>query len=75
MKLITKPQSYQDFIMVYRSVSGWKAVYVWWSPEGYHEPYMTGLGGYSERHQAENEAKDWAECEGIAYLDNPAVVL
>lgn len=48
-------------------MSGYFAVMYWWNPEGFPEPYQTGFGRYATRAEAEEEAKAWAEAEGIRY--------
>lgn len=49
--------------------SGYYAVLVWWNPDlgGFPEPWSTGEGRYVVREGAIQEAKDWAEAEGIPY--------
>lgn len=58
-----------NFITVYKSIGGWKAVMLWWNPDmgGFWEPWETGLGGYETAAEAESEAKWWAEDEGLEY--------
>jgi hypothetical protein len=58
------------FITVYRSMGGWKALELWWNPEGFWEPWQTGLAGYEKREDAVEEAKFWAESEGLQFRDS-----
>lgn len=65
-------------ISVTSGMSGFFAVLYWWNPKdgGFPEPFETGSGRYSKTIQGElnaiNEAKNWAESEGVR-LD-PAVL-
>lgn len=58
-----------NYITVYESVGGWKAVMIWWNPEmgGFPEPFQTGLGAYNTREEAECEARAWAGETGLKY--------
>lgn len=50
-------------ITVYKSIGGWKAVMViGWEPE------MTGCGAYETREEAEDEAREWADAEGLEFI-------
>lgn len=57
----------KNHITVYESISGWKAVELWWNPNmgGFWEPWQTGLGAYATREEALAEARDWAESDGL----------
>lgn len=57
----------RSYITVYESIGGWKAALIWWAPEGYWEPYSTGLGAYETREEAEREAVEWADAEDMEY--------
>lgn len=52
-------------ITVYESLAGWKAVEVWWDPEGFWEPWQTGVGAYATREEALAEARQWADDEHL----------
>jgi hypothetical protein len=58
-------------IEVYESIGGWKAVMLWWNPNGFWEPWQTGCGAYETRAEAEEEARTWAEDESVEFW--PAV--
>lgn len=49
--------------------SGYFAVMLWWNPDlgGFAEPWQTGAGRYASHEEAEIEARDWAEAEGVPY--------
>jgi hypothetical protein len=57
------------YITVYESISGWKAVMLWWAPEmgGFWEPWTTGVGAYGTEAEAEVEGKQWASEEGLEF--------
>jgi|HubBroStandDraft_6_1064221.scaffolds.fasta_scaffold1750716_1 hypothetical protein len=46
---------------------GWFAVLVWFAPEGFWEPWQSGIGSYDTQEGAEEEAREWAEAEGIEF--------
>lgn len=54
------------WIEVSEGMGGFYAVMLW-DGMGYPEPWDTGFGRYATFKEAENEAKEWAECEEIAY--------
>lgn len=64
-----KEASKPNYITVYESISGWKAVMMWRSPEmgGFWEPWTTGVGAYETEAEAEVEAKSWAKDEGLEF--------
>lgn len=37
--------------------------------EEFREPYTTGIGRFSKREDAVVEAKEWAECEEVPYIE------
>ena len=45
------------YITVTQGMSGYFAVMVWWNPEGFEEPYQTGVGRYKTEKEAKIEAK------------------
>jgi len=55
------------FVTTTQGMSCWFAVHVWWNPEGFWEPYESGLGRYSDEARAITEAQDWAAQMGIDY--------
>ncbi len=61
----------KNYITVFESSGGWKAVHVWWNDDpdigGFWEPYQTGFGLYKTRDEAVLEAKSWAEEEEIDF--------
>jgi hypothetical protein len=56
------------YITITKGMRGWFAVMIWWNPEGFEEPYQTGIGSYKWPEQAEPEARDWADAEGIEFV-------
>ena len=58
-----------NYITVYESIGGWKAVMLWWNPDmgGFYEPWDTGVGAYATEAEAEDEARWWAEDEGLEF--------
>lgn len=56
-------------VTVTSGMSGYFAVLIWWNPEGFAEPYNTGIGRYKNIGSAIAEAKDWAKSEEIPYYD------
>lgn len=54
-------------ISVAKGMAGWFAVHYWWNPEdgGFPEPKETGVGRYTDRQDAIDEARSWATDEGI----------
>ena len=61
---------HSDYITVYRSIGGWKAVHLTWNPaySGFYEPENVGVGGYANPADAESEARQWAEDEGLEFV-------
>ena len=48
---------------------GWFAVLMEWNEEQeIYKPYTTGYFTYETKEEAEIEAKDWAEEEGLPYV-------
>jgi hypothetical protein len=62
----------KPFITTTQGMSGWFAVHFWWNPEGFWEPWNTGVGRYATEAEAAQEAKSWAKTEEIDY--RPRVV-
>jgi hypothetical protein len=60
----------KPFITTTQGGSGWFAVHYWWNRDmgGFWEPWDTGIGRYSSEEKAIEEAKDWAEAEGMEYV-------
>ncbi len=58
-----------NYITFYKSIGGWKAVQLWWNPDmgGFWEPWETGVGAYATWQEAADEARTWAEDEGLEY--------
>lgn len=66
------PSRPPDYITVTRGISGFFAVQMTWNDKsiqlgGFWEPWTTGFGRYHERSAAVEEAKVWAEAEGLEY--------
>lgn len=73
-KQIYEPDVHDDYITVYESVGGWKAVHMTWAvyedlPHGFYEPEQTGVGAYATEEQAVVEAKSWAESEELEFIE------
>lgn len=64
---VKKAVDNKPFITTYEAVGGWKAVHIWWNPEGFWEPYDTGFGYYASEADAIREALAWAEQEELEY--------
>lgn len=60
-------ESHEPFITVTKGMA-WFAVQFWWNPEGFWEPWETGIGRYADVTQAEDEAMAWAAAENIRYI-------
>jgi hypothetical protein len=63
-----------DYITVYESVGGWKAVQMTWStypdiPHGFWEPEQTGVGAYDTMEQACVEGRAWAASEELEFKE------
>ena len=62
----------RSYITVTSGMAGYFAVQIWWNNEdpkmAFWEPYDTGLGRYREIEMAIEEAKEWAEAEGLRYV-------
>ena len=48
-------------------MSGWYALEVIENDIGQLEPKQTGYGRYRTQEEAENEAREWAECERLEF--------
>ena len=63
----------ESFVTVTCGMSGYFAVMMWWNandpdiPEGFWEPWQSGIGRYATREEAEAEGRLWAECEGVEF--------
>ena len=64
-----KPDRKKMRVTVTHGLRGYFAVLLWWNPEygGFWEPWESGIGSYTTKSAAEEEAKDWAEAEGVEY--------
>lgn len=48
--------------------SGFAAILLFWETKGhYWDVWQTGIGRYATKEEAEVEAKQWAETEGLRY--------
>lgn len=57
------------YVTAYKSIGGYKAVHVWWNPDGFWEPWQTGMGAYATREEANTEAREWAEAEEMRFVE------
>ena len=55
----------EPFIGVYRPIAGWKAVMMWYNPEGFFEPWDTSAFAFTTREEAERYAREWAAIEQV----------
>ena len=62
--------STRPYVTVYKPVAGWKAILVWWNPEGFWEPWDTSYFAYGTKAEAMVYARDWAQQEGIEYKED-----
>ena len=67
------PEDHKTYITITKGMRGYFAVMVWWNNKdndgkGFWEPWQTGIGNYKWPEQAETEARDWADSEGIAFV-------
>lgn len=64
--------SHASYITTYLSISGWKAIQLWWNPDmgGFWEPWETGCGYYATEAEAADEARAWAEAEGLEFKEH-----
>jgi hypothetical protein len=57
----------KDYITITKGMRGFFAVHVWWNPDGFWEPWQSGIGSYATRDEAEPEAREWAIAEGLEF--------
>lgn len=55
------------YITVSRGIGGYYSVMIWWNPEGFEEPYQTGIGRFKTSDMAIVDGKFWARAEGIPF--------
>jgi hypothetical protein len=59
------------YITIHKGMSGYKAVQICWVAEpdglGYWDVWTTGIGRYETEAEAIEEAKQWAEAEGLEF--------
>lgn len=60
----------QPFVTVTHGISGWFAVIMAKSPEGFYEAWQTGIGRYPDREKAVDEAKAWAQAENLEFVSS-----
>lgn len=58
----------KEFVTVFHSGRGWKAVLVAVDDGHGYEPVQTGMGDYETETEAEQEARDWAEQENVPFI-------
>ena len=56
-----------SFVTITNGMRGFFAVLVWWNPEGFYEPWSTGIGSYATGDDAVAEAENWAKDEGVEF--------
>lgn len=58
------------FIDVYMPIAGWKARMMAWDEEmQMHVPEQTAYFAYATKAEAVRDAKEWAKCEGVPYVN------
>lgn len=64
-------EEHKPFVTVTSGMSGFFAVQMCWNPNygGFWEPWETGIGRYETRAEAIQEAKEWADSEGLEYKE------
>ena len=57
------------YMTVTHGMRGYFAVLLWWNRDygGFWEPWNTGIGSYDSAQKAEQEARQWAEEEGVEF--------
>lgn len=65
---VEKAEAGKPYVTITQGMSGFFAVYVWWNPDGFHEPWKTGIGRFPSALLAEPEAMQIAEEEDIPYI-------
>lgn len=60
-------EQHPPYVTTTNGMRGWFAVLVHWNEEGFYEPWNTGFSSYKTKAEAEVEAKQWAEDEGIEF--------
>ena len=58
------------FVTTYQPIGGWRAVMYWWNPEmgGFWEPWSTGFHAFATEEPAAQDARIWAQAEGVPYI-------
>lgn len=56
-----------SYVTTTHGMRGWFAVLMWYNPEGFWEPFQSGIGSYKTQIEAEKEAKEWADAEEIKF--------
>jgi len=58
-----------NFVTVTSGMRGWFAVQMWWNNQdgNFWEPWSTRPTSYTTPEEAEVEAEEWAEAEGIRF--------
>lgn len=57
----------KPYVTVTSGLRGYFAVLMWWNPEGFWEPWNTSDFSSSKYEDAVQDARDWAQAEGIEY--------
>lgn len=55
----------EGYVTLTSGISGHFAVQVWFNPEGFEEPYDTGIGRYATQVEAAEEAVMWADDQDL----------
>lgn len=60
----------EDYVTVYHSIGGWKAVLLCWNTDhgGFYEPFQTSFG-FDKKEKAIKDGKLWAEAEFIEFRE------
>jgi hypothetical protein len=61
--------AHPSFVTITHGIRGYFAVLLVWNPEfdGFYEPENSGIGSYATAAEAEPEALEWAQAEGVAF--------
>lgn len=57
----------ERFVTVTYGLRGYFAVLMWWNPDGFWEPWQSGIGSYVTAEDAAKEGREWAEAEGVKF--------
>lgn len=66
-------EDHSSFVTTSKGMAGWFAVLMWWNdkeeevPDGFWEPWNTGIGRYATKEEAEVEGRQWAASEEVEF--------